>query len=300
MKIYIRTDKLSGGPGSFKNRLIQELRSLGALVTDRASKANVELSFIRRSEDSSLPCVLRLDGCYYVTKRLGMNQSLVTSARNSNHIIFQSEFSRKMCRSLLDINKPSTVVYNGIDLESIETVRPDSNIEPHSFVACAHWRENKRPKSTVLGFLEANTGRHLYMIGSGLKKMPVHRSVHYLDNLSGKQVLSVMKRCDYLLHLCHIDSCPNAVVEGLACGLNVLCTNLGGTKEIVGTDGVVLNVDTWNFKPIDKPDLDSINPSIVANGIRQIMLKDNRSVRPDLNIRETAKRYLNILQGVCR
>ena len=147
-----------------------------------------------------------------------------------------------------------SIIYNGISKDCIDSIETDKTIEPGSFVACSNtWRmkPNKRPLSIINGFLKSDTGRHLYIIGqyqNEWKKKYKRYRIHFLGPKSPKKVIAIMKACDYQIHLCHIDSCPNAVVEGLACGLNVLCTNLGGTKELVGPDGVILKIE-WLYCP---------------------------------------------------
>ncbi len=117
-----------------------------------------------------------------------------------------------------------------------------------------------------------------------------------------------MKACDYQLHIAFIDICPNGVIEGMASGLNVLCSNLGGTPEIVGDNGVILNVDKfWNGKYLRYTDdmkhtkrkhFDELDTSIVAEGVQKLL--KNRS-KPDMskfNIDIIAKDYANIIRKI--
>ena len=59
---------------------------------------------------------------------------------------------------------------------------------------------------------------------------------------------------DIFIFLSLIDNCPNTVIEALASNLPVLCTNLGGTKELIELTkgGIVSNADrTFNLKKIN-------------------------------------------------
>ena len=138
------------------------------------------------------------------------------------------------------------------------------------------------------------------MIGSGIKDRN-WKNVHILGKKGPNEIISIMKACQYQMHLCQIDSCPNAVVEGLACGLNILCTNLGGTPELVKNNGVVINVDKWHdrkHRPENCDPSDNVNPSIVAQGIHDLLNLKERSVRTDVNINYIAEQYVKLVENI--
>ena len=300
--ILLRRFGMTGGPAVFRNRLFKALGECPK-VTIRESpsdKYNVELSFISLPRSFRKPIVVRVDGCYYLPKQLKNNKPISQALAKADCVIFQSEFSRKMCLRILKRGpKLDYVIHNGIDFSYVDAIPAAKNIEPGSLVCCAGWRHNKRLKSIVHGFLHANTGRHLYVIGKHSHYYSFqHPTIHWLGDLTSEKALSVMKACSYLIHLCHIDSCPNTVIEGLACGLPVLCTNLGGTKEIVGDRGVVLPVDRWDFLPKDFNDLDNLTPDIVAAGIHQLMKGTYNVTRDHLDMRVVAQKYATVCRAI--
>lgn len=309
IKVFFQKEGFSGGPKTFRDRLRPAMKYLPniSLTDDPNSKFDVELAFIRRRCDHDNPIVLRLDGCYYRKKDLSHNESSKQAIKQAKHVIFQSNFSSKMCRSIMNIEpKRWSVIYNGIDYKYINSIEPDTHhVPPGSFIACSVWkrRPNKRPLSIIKGFLEADVDRHLFIIGkvhSEWIRKYQDRRIHFWEEREPDSVIAVMKACDYQIHLCHIDSCPNAVVEGLACGLNVLCTNLGGTPEIVGNDGIVMETDSWDFTPMPITTfdgLDTLSSKDVAEGIHKLIKIRERSVRPDLDIKTVAQQYAKILEG---
>jgi glycosyltransferase involved in cell wall biosynthesis len=302
VKVFIQTEKFKGGPAVFRSRIIDCFNKMDgvSVTTDINNKFDVELCFIRRIFKHKKPYVLRADGCYYITL-IDNNLSLKESIEKSAFTIYQSEFSRQMCQDILGVNVRSTVIYNGIDQKYIDSIPKNAVIEPGSFISVSNrWRDNKRPDSTINGFLEADTKRHLYIVGEGIKNSYNSQYIHLLGTRPEKEIISIMKSCDYQIHLCHIDSCPNAVIEGLCSGLNVLCTNLGGTRELVKNNGVVLDVDGWERKKMRKRKLDSLDPSIVAGGIRKLMEIKERPSRADLDIYQVAVKYFDILAKVMR
>jgi glycosyltransferase involved in cell wall biosynthesis len=304
MKVLIDHSRFGGGPCVFRSRIAQGLQGIdGVSVTKNPKdKFDVELSIIRFLNRHKRPNVLRIDGVYYRPDVLRKNNEIKTSIRRASHVIYQSKFSFRMCCKILGIGgtHPHSIIHNGIDTDYIRKVHADSNIPPGSFVAVAEWRDNKRPNSIMSGFLEANTGRDLYMIGPNLKvpKSLKHSSIHVMGKMKTPQIISTMKACQYQMHLCHIDSCPNAVIEGLACGLNVLCTNLGGTRELVKDNGFVLDVDKWNFKPNKFDKIDKMNSRDIADGIHHLMNIETRADRPDLDMSLTSRKYCDVMKGL--
>lgn len=310
MKLLVCMKKFKGGPRVFRQRLVNILKTYPDIevTSDTMGSFDFELSFLRHQVNHKKLKIIRVDGCYidgdFETKNKVYKHSIIHSA----HAIYQSEFSKKMVEHVLDVHTPSTVIHNGIDLDTIKNIQPDSKIPPGSFVACSLWRKNKRPSSTIRSFLHASTGRDLYMIGdySGCKEVYAKRRkephIHFLGKLSFEQTIAIFKACQYQIHIPYVDSCPNVVVEGLACGLNVICSNLGGTKELVKNDGIVVHTDEWNFDPRQSKISDSsVDFAQVADGIN-VMIKEKiqRVNRPDLDIRFVADKYINVFRNMKR
>lgn len=312
IKVLIQTEKFKGGPAVFRNRLISVLNKIEDIkvITDIKDKFDVELAFIRKTHKHKKPYILRVDGCYYQDGRKSGNRPLEESILNANYLVFQSNFSFNLCRKILNIDKKIkntdfSIIRNGVDLDYIKSIEPNKDIKINSFVAGARWRDNKRTFSMLEGFKKAKIGHHLYVIGDGEsnsynKKMKKYESkyIHILGSRSEKETISIMKRCKYLIHLCHIDSCPNIVIEALSCGLNILCTNLGGTPEIVGDNGIILNVDKmWDGKYLSSSiKLDSLKSGIVADGVGRLLGLNTVPDAPGLNINTIADEYAKIIR----
>lgn len=302
LNVLLRYKGSAGGPTIFSDRLYHALSVQPGISVSNNSKSphDVELCFISSPKKSKTPTILRVDGCYYTTKKLSANKPIVRSVKEANHVIFQSEFSRKMCFKILKYAVPSySVIHNGIDLNYVDSISPDPSIIPGSFVCCAHWRESKRLKSIVNGFLTAGLNRHLYVIGPNEYYSIKHPKIHWLGSLKPQQSIAVMKSCAFLVHLCYIDSCPNTVIEALACNLPVLCTNLGGTPELVGKEnGVILNADKWDFKPKKIFDVDTMNPSVVAAGMHSLVAGQYNIQRDRFDINQVCARYVKTIKSV--
>jgi len=326
IKVFVPIRKFKGGPAIFRSRLIESLNKIEDIevVIDEKKKFDVGLEFIRRDLKYSQPYILRASSCYYLYKyKLWNNKPIFKAIKESAYTIFQSNYAYKLCDRVLSlkdrgaIKKDYSIIYNGVDIDYINSIKLEEGIKPGSFFSCARWDSNKRPVSMIKGFLEADTGRHLYIVGGeGVniwgrelgKKYRKNKYIHFLGEKTNEETISIMKACDYQLHLAFVDICPNVVLEGMACGLNVLCTNLGGTPEIVGKNGVILEADKqWKGKYLRYTDdmthtrrkhLDELDPSVVAGGIYKLL---NNKFKPDMSIfdiNNVAKSYADIIRKV--
>ena len=74
--------------------------------------------------------------------------------------------------------------------------------------------------------------------------------LHYVGVLNQVQLYSLYKKCKFFVHLAWLDHCPNVVVDARACGCIIICSSEGGTKEIAGSDAIVIKEEEWDFRPI--------------------------------------------------
>jgi glycosyltransferase involved in cell wall biosynthesis len=195
-----------------------------------------------------------------------------------------------------------------MNFDEIRGIKADPTIPEGSFVASAIWRKNKRPVSMIQGFIDAGIKNHFYVIGDTygippkfLSRFKQHKNIHFLGTCEFEKSMSVFKACDYQLHLSQIESCPNAVIEGLTCGLKILYSNLQGTKEIVPDgSGVMIKTDKWDFKPIGLGQHDRIKPGLVADGIHKLMaLPKKKKMYPShIDINKVADRYIKEIKKI--
>jgi glycosyltransferase involved in cell wall biosynthesis len=310
MKIFISDKKLSGGPSVFKELLKSSLKNKGYhLVLDSSEKVDIELGFISFKSKNAKKRILRLDGVYYQSHQVSMNSEIKDNIKKADAIIYQSEFSKSMVKKMvLDARVPECVIYNGTDLNKIKSASPLKKYGKTQFVMCADWRNTKRPMSAVRGFCKwikdnkikdtklvvmGDFGKYKNEISSDYKN-----SIILLGDVKNSLIFPVLKSSDFMMHLCFIDSCPNSVVEGISCGLPVLCTNLGGTREIVGDYGHVINCDSFNFSPTEKI-TDNISPDIVSNGISALCSKNyNNQNSKNLDINMVVDKYIKFMESL--
>jgi glycosyltransferase involved in cell wall biosynthesis len=261
MNIWFENANLSSnsGPNSFAQKLTNALGRRGVLVNQNTY--DVSLCFIEsyRKDIHSLPTVQRLDGIYFNTAQNYdlLNSNIFRTYKQSDAVVFQTDFNQRLITSWFGPHKNSTVIRNGADLELINSVTPsnDELLEQYDNIWCcaASWRPHKRLRDNIRYFLEHSGPKDvLFIAGDKQKeKLPDDSKVKYLGVLSTQQLISLYKTSTYFVHLAWLDHCPNVVVDARAAGCKVICTNSGGTKEIAGPDAIIIEQEEWDYEPVE-------------------------------------------------
>lgn len=285
------------GPGIFTKRLVEHLRRLPdvQIVSD---KPDIFFAVIR-TEDAppGAKVVLRLDGLYWDKARQSLNTPIFQSIKRSHAIIFQSEFSKRCYQYRMPIPF-NRVIHNGVDIDWVNRIEPQTLPFGPGFVSCADWRPTKRPNSICKGFAHANLPCHLYMIGNVKTTYP-HEKIHWMGPKSSEEVISILKSCSHAIHLAKFDACSNTVIEELVCGLPVLHSANGGTPELVQGNGICFPVDkNWDYSVQKSSDADNISPETLAPYIKQLYSMPKIGPRNDLSISTVAHQYYTFFKEV--
>ncbi len=295
IKVHVNRDLSNPiGPNIFVRRLMKYLVDSNKVV-QTSQKPDVNFCVInlghRRKGAKSL---LRIDGMYWNghdRTGLKMNPKIFDSIRRADMVVFQSRFCKRCCERHSGPARKSKIIYNAIDQSAINSIPAAKMGKGLQFVACAKWRQTKRPLSICKGFLESKVNGTLNMIGSASKSYVKDKRIRWMGQLGTEKTLAVMKGCDYAIHLGKFDPCPNVVIEELSCGLPVLHTDNGGAPELIRNDGVQLQVDGgWNYSVLHT-EIDNLDPVQVGQGIRDLTEVSKAVVRPDLDIRHAADMY---------
>lgn len=299
-KFFINKCSNSTGPSIFGHRLKEEFENFGWEFVKENFEYNICFSGGKPNRNSTN--VLRLDGLYYDTENtLGntdsLNAPIKKAYKSFDKLIFQSEYGRNLFfKHFGSTDKPHTVIYNGVP----EAFSPSGLTREYpwdkTFICSASWRKHKRLEAIIEGFNKF-TGDNVGLVVLGECKEKINkRNVMYLGNIQPERLPTYLRGADALVHLTWLDCCPNSVVEALACGLPVLSSHNGGTKELVKDDGIILRLeDDYNFNRVAlyKPPVPDSN--IVFKGMQDILDWNKKVVRPDLKIENVAKQYMEFI-----
>tara|TARA_B100000949_G_C14238387_1_gene432313 strand:- start:168 stop:1370 length:1203 start_codon:yes stop_codon:yes gene_type:complete len=153
-----------------------------------------------------------------------------------------------------DKTKIDQVVYTGLNLREFTFQKTYVRATPLILLSVgrAHWVKgyNYALKSCKL-LKDADVPFHYTIVGGAedeelqflQKKYNLEREVSLLKRMPQKQVFDIMKSASLLLLPSIIEGTPNVIVEAMALGLPVLCTNCGGVSELIedGCQGWTVN-----------------------------------------------------------
>jgi glycosyltransferase involved in cell wall biosynthesis len=302
---YINAVGNSGGPKIFGSRLKNGLERRGWIFD--IVKPQYNISFVSGGYSATSENILRLDGLYFDTDNtLGdtnkLNEPLNTAYNIHDKIVFQSEWSRDMFFHHFGITrKPYEVIYNGVPYDLVYNATPIKFPFKKTLICSGRWRRHKRLEETIAGFKKLNDfdvglvilGRHAI---AGLPE-----NIISLGDVPPESIFKALKGADAFVSLSWLDSCPNTVVEALACGLPVLCSHNGGTKELVKNSGIVLKLEEdFNLERIALYSPPKVDTDLIAKGMRSILdMKEYYGgvIRPDLNIERVINSYMDFMKS---
>jgi len=250
----------SSGPNSFAGRLANELKLMGHNIVGVNDAYDVFLIFI---EPASMPhsnckIIHRLDGVWFKPDQFYThNKGIKWAYENSHSVVWISEFNKKMSEHYWG-PKPGTVIHNGAPLLAPTSIDPAlTSIRDRYeriFVCSASWHGQKRLKANIEFFQKNREYKKdcLLVLGNNPDYIIDDVDIHYLGNCSHNVCMQIYHIADWFIHLAWLDHCPNVVVEALSQGCPVICTDSGGTPEVVGKNGVIINENIpYNFELTD-------------------------------------------------
>jgi glycosyltransferase involved in cell wall biosynthesis len=299
-----------GGKGWFLHGLVAKLRQIGVQVThDAHDDYDVSLENIRIRTKTKRPIVVRLDGVYHDTSIpwAEKNASLKDAAERATAIVCQSEYGKRMVREYLNADESKiSIIHNGTDLNA-ETIDPELTHQ-HNFVALSVWRPHKRLEDIIKAFLVADIPdsclRILGKMGAGMTD-DIYRyasdRVVFMGQITDRpRLLGYLKTATAMIHLCWFDCCPNSVVEAIGQRCPVICSNEGGTHELVEpSNGIVLPLDRqYDLKPVDLYQPPPVDINKVAEAMHIIVRVKPPIFNSHVDINRTAAFYKKVFESV--
>jgi glycosyltransferase involved in cell wall biosynthesis len=256
-----------------------------------------------------------LDGIWfkpweYETK----NQAIRALYDRADGIVFQSLFDRRFIEKWWGDNegrqRPASVIGNGIELNPLKQLTIPKLVEMRAtydqiYVCSSNWHAQKRLDANVRLFnhlRKQHPNSCLIVLGAHPDVRLASPNIFFGGSVDANTYLQIYSAANWMLHLAWADHCPNVVVEALSQGTPVVCSEVGGTKELIynGAYGVVLKEpEPYNYELYDYDN----PPNIDVEQIKDLPTReelDYTGIANLIDINVAAKQYVELLEQVCR
>jgi glycosyltransferase involved in cell wall biosynthesis len=291
------------GPGTFANRLARELFNQGHEVEFSQKKSKVSLVFIEPSgQKLANKIVQRIDGIWFKPDDFKVKNKRIKSLYESaDSVIFQSCFDQQMITKWWGFRKNLTnhIVRNGIDITPIKNLTiPALEKLRHEyqmiFVCSANWHKQKRLSSNIELFKHLRQNYYvnscLIVLGNNPDLIVADPHIFYTGSLSSDEYMQVYAISNWMIHLAWADHAPNVVVEALSQNTPVICSDVGGTKELIGDFGIVLKDEDYDYELYDYDN----PPKIDVTQIQKLPEKNKLGKHVDIDIKNITKKYIDV------
>jgi glycosyltransferase involved in cell wall biosynthesis len=301
------------GPGTFAHRLAARLFEIGHEVSFSRDDSPVSLVFIERSGAPLADKVVqRLDGFWFKPGEFAHKNVGIEFLHNYAHaVVYQSQFDRKMAEKWFGSANGqqglTRVVCNGIKIDPIKELTIPALINLRAqydrlYVCSANWHPQKRLGANIRLFNQlrkTEPNSCLIILGNNPDHMVADPHIFYTGTVRPEVFNQIYSAADWMLHLAWADHCPNVVVEALVQGTPVVCGEVGGTKELVGQYGIVLEEAPYAYELTDYDSPPDIDVSQVKSLPSRLSL-DYTGVAERLDINLVAEQYVSLFERLIR
>lgn len=306
MKIHLDNVNMdsNSGPNSFAKRLAKGLIETGHdIELHDGRNADISIVFIEPSGNHLAKKVIqRLDGIWFSPKEFETKNSKIKSLyQRADGVIWQSEFDKGMTTKWWGNPKSGVVIRNGINAQQIKkfSITPLEQLRQKYemlFVCSANWHPQKRLKANVDLFKHLKSfysSAGLIVMGSN-PQMVSDPDIFYTGPQPHDVCLEVFSAANWMIHLAWLDHCPNTVVESLSQGTPVICSEQGGTKELVQGYGIILKEEKeYNFELTDYENPPSLNVNQITSKLPE---KTNLLPSFDISMIKCISSYIDVIK----
>ncbi|GAG97809.1 unnamed protein product, partial [marine sediment metagenome] len=252
---------------------------------------SVPFSECLKAKKKGIPIIQHINSVYHPAYRKNfekMNEEIRKIFNIADYYVFGSEYAKEGARRYLgEINKPSSIIFNAVDLNHFAPVkRPDKRcnilvigrhyirhrIEP--VIRAMPYINKLIPQARLIIAGELISGEGIFNCSKDsmldiVKEVGVN-NIEYLGSYNQNEAPSLYNMGDILVHTKHMDWTPNTVIEGMACGLPIVYSGNGGISELVCDAGISLEL------PFDWDNLHEPSPDQLARAVVKAFKNKNK------------------------
>ncbi|MHA1677504.1 MAG: glycosyltransferase family 4 protein [Promethearchaeota archaeon] len=205
-------------------------------------------------------------------------------------VITNSEGLKKL--ALKTLKRKINVIYNGIDTEEFKSLKNKKIGKKIKLISTGRLIERKGYRYLIKALEGLNDKFELILIGGGNQKQHLKKlakklkvNVRFKGELEHKIIAKELKKADVFILPSLNEGMSNSVLEAMACGLPIIVTDVGGTKELVNGNGFII-------KKGSSLALRQILFSLIKDKNKIIkMRKKSREIAKKMSWKNVVKRY---------
>lgn len=324
-----------GGPASFYARLTAGLDKRGIpyhhdpLAADTAAILVIGGPFrvlfpVWQARQRGVRVVQRLNGMNWVHRkrntglkhylRSEWNNQVLSFVRRflANRVIYQSRFTENWWHTVYGpVKAPGRVIYNGIDLQRYTPQGPEKPPEDRWRILLVEGRLGGGYEQGLLNAIHLGEALkplvqkpvELVVVGEVPPALKADCLKTYGDWITWagvvkREQIPALDRSAHLLFSADLNaSCPNAVIEALACGLPVTAFATGSLPELLENDAGRCAPYGTNFWELEAPEIDEL--ALAARAIIQDQAHFRASARAraetSFDLDQMVEQYLQVL-----
>lgn len=206
--------------------------------------------------------------------------------------------SQKLKELLLESGQMKVdTIYNGVDSEELKSNRKSNG----KTIICTSRLVKRKGIDYLLRALKDVKDFNLILIGDGeerqslenlTKELGIENKVEFMGTVKHNDVINYLNKADIFVLPSFAEGMSNALLEAIANGLPVIVTDVGGSKELVKNNGVII-------KPGNEEQLrNAIEKLLSDEKLRKQMAKESLEVAKKFTWQNIAKEYENLYRGL--
>jgi glycosyltransferase involved in cell wall biosynthesis len=243
-----------GGGNQFMMALERALKRQGILVVHNVLSPQVDIHIcnsawfdIKRFEEQAknfpIRMIHRIDGpvgLYRGTDETEDRKIHSLNKKFASATVYQSEYSlRKSVELGFNAVKPRKIIGNAVDADIFHSIgrRPYTANRKIKLITAA-WSDNPRKGGPLIGWLDNNLdwSRFEYTFVGNVQQH--FENITHIPPQESALLAEILRDHDIFVFPSEKESCSNALLEALSCGLPALYRDDGGNPEIVKNAGV--------------------------------------------------------------
>jgi len=163
------------------------------------------------------------------------------TGRAFDRVVCASRVVQEHARKAMGLRE-TQVIYNGVPVpDNRHGIKAELGVDP--LVATSVRIDPGKGAKEFVRLAEETPEVHFVLIGGGREERELRRSVGSNVHFAGwrEDVPSLLVDVDVFVHASRLgEGFPNAVAEAMAAGCAVVATDVGGTREVVGDAGLLV------------------------------------------------------------